>query len=313
MDGATLPNCDFLTEALAGLGTAPKSMSPKWFYDEQGSHLFEQITQLPEYYPTRTETAILRDQIDTLAGYVPEGAALIELGSGASVKTRLLLDGIAGISTYRPLDISAQFLQDTAEALQTDYPDIEMRPMVADFMTDIAPAPTLSDRPNVVFFPGSTIGNLTADQAITLLSRVREWPGVTAFILGADLVKSADVLVPAYDDAAGVTGAFNLNMLARMNRELNADFDLNAFEHVALWNMGFSRIEMHLRSTCDQTVTIGGRAITFAAGETIHTENSRKFTPLTLRDMARQAGWRIAELVTDPDNLFAEAVLIPAR
>jgi len=294
--------------ALAGLSGQPKGLSPKWFYDARGSDLFEQITRLPEYYPTRTERAILATRLDAIAAHVPAGAVLVELGSGASVKTRLLLDGLPQLAGYVPIDISETFLTQTAAQLRADYPRLAVTPVVADFMGPIT-LPDLGGRPVVGFFPGSTLGNLAPDNAVALLARLRAWPDHRALILGVDLVKEAATLEAAYDDAQGVTAAFNLNLLARLNREADADFDLAAFRHRAVWNAQAQRVEMHLESTRAQVVRVAGRPIAFAAGETIHTENSHKFTPDSLSAMARDAGWHVAELLTDPENLFAVAVL----
>jgi len=294
--------------ALAGLSGQPKGLSPKWFYDARGSDLFEQITRLPEYYPTRTERAILDTRLDAIAAHVPAGAVLVELGSGASVKTRLLLDGLPQLAGYVPIDISETFLMQTAAQLRADYPRLAVTPVVADFMGPIT-LPDLGGRPVVGFFPGSTLGNLAPDNAVALLARLRAWPDHRALILGVDLVKEAATLEAAYDDAQGVTAAFNLNLLARLNREADADFDLAAFRHRAVWNAQAQRVEMHLESTRAQVVRVAGRPIAFAAGETIHTENSHKFTPDSLSAMARDAGWHVAELLTDPENLFAVAVL----
>lgn len=294
--------------ALAGLSGRPKGLSPKWFYDARGSDLFEEITRLPEYYPTRTERAILETRLEEIAAHVPPGAVLVELGSGASVKTRLLLDGLPHLSGYVPIDISETFLMQTAARLRADYPHLAVTPVVADFMAPIT-LPDLGGRPVVGFFPGSTLGNLAPDGAVALLSRLRAWRDHGALILGVDLVKDAGTLEAAYDDAQGVTAAFNRNLLTRLNREADADFDLSAFRHKAVWNADAQRIEMHLESTRAQSVRVAGARIAFAAGETIHTENSYKFTPDSLSAMAQDAGWRVADLLTDPDRLFAVAVL----
>jgi dimethylhistidine N-methyltransferase len=285
-------------------------MSPKWFYDARGSALFEAITEVPEYYPSRTERAILETRLPEIAAHVPAGAALVELGSGASVKTRLLLDGLAHLSCYVPVDISERFLLDTAAALNADYPALEVRPVVADFMAPVT-LPDLGGRPVVGFFPGSTLGNLDPAAATALLARLRAWPGHASLILGVDLVKAPGILEAAYDDAQGVTAAFNLNLLERMNREIGADFDLSAFRHRAIWNADAQRVEMHLESLRAQEVRIAGHPIGFAAGETIHTENSHKFTPQSLDTMATAAGWRVALMLTDPQDMFAVTVLEP--
>jgi len=311
MDGTTIDNPALKAHALDGLSRRPKGLSPKWFYDTRGSDLFERITALPEYYPARTERAILEARLPEIAAHVPEDAVLVELGSGASVKTRLLLDALPGLSGYVPVDIAEDFLLDTTSQLSADRPDLEIRPLVADFMGPLT-LPDLGGRPVVGFFPGSTLGNLDPTAATELLARLRAWPDHAALILGLDLVKAPGVLEAAYDDAEGVTAAFNLNLLARLNREAGADFDLDAFAHKAVWNAAESRVEMHLESLGEQEVRIAGRTIPFAAGETIHTENSHKFTQDGIAAMASAAGWDLAATFVDAEGLFAVAVLHPA-
>ena len=308
MTETTIEARELAEAALEGLRAHPKGLSPKWFYDAHGSDLFEQITALPEYYPARTERAILETRLDEIADHVPDDAVLVELGSGASVKTRLLLDGLPQLSGYVPIDISETFLLETASRLRADYPNLAITPVVADFMAPIT-LPDLGGRPVVGFFPGSTLGNLDNRGAVELLGRLRAWPDHAALILGLDLVKPVEVLEAAYDDAQGVTAAFNLNLLTRLNREAGADFDLSGFRHKAVWNDAAQRVEMHLESLRAQEVRIAGKPITFAAGETIHTENSHKFSPETLSAMASRAGWEIAGILTDPDELFAVAML----
>ncbi|MCE6960690.1 L-histidine N(alpha)-methyltransferase [Cereibacter sphaeroides] len=307
MDTLVIRNPELLAAALRGLSLPQKRMEPKWFYDAQGSALFERITDLPEYYPTRTEIGILTAEVDRLAAHVPEGAELVELGSGASVKTRLLLDHLTGLSAYVPVDISAEFLARTAGRLSAAYPDLPIHPVVADFTLPL----TLADEghPRVAFFPGSTIGNLDRDGALALMRSVRRWPGVESFIVGIDLIKDEATLVRAYDDAAGVTAAFNLNLLHRMNREIGADFEPDRFAHLARWNAEDARIEMHLVSRDDQTVRIAGRLFRFAAGETIHTENSHKFSRGSFAAMGREAGWNLRDFLTDGKGMFGIAVL----
>lgn len=305
-------NPDLLRAAIDGLTTAPKGMSPKWLYDARGSAIFEEITKQPEYYPTRTETAILLDACPRLAGLVPEGAALVELGCGASVKTRLLLDRLApSLSAYLPLDISEEFLRQTAQDLSSDYPELAITPVVADFMENFTLPQSASSGPVVLFFPGSTLGNLDRDSALALLLRLRRLAGVTSMIVGIDLVKPTKLLLTAYDDAAGVTATFNLNLLHRLNREANADFDVSAFDHQALWNAEFDRVEMHLVSRRRQTVRLHDRRIAFEIGESIHTENSHKFTREGFDAMVDTAGWRVANWVTDREQRFAVSVILP--
>ncbi len=310
MDIQTVKTPQLLRDAIIGLTATPKVMSPKWFYDAHGSALFEQITQRPEYYPTRTEITILGQNLDRIAASLPSGSCLIELGSGASVKTRILLVRLApSLRAYVPVDISADFLDQTARQLRLAYPSLSIRPVVADFTHDIALPADMAGSPVVVFFPGSTIGNLEGAAAKALLQRMRALPGATTFILGVDLVKAQQTLVAAYDDAAGLTAAFNLNLLTRLNRETDAAFDLTHFDHSARWNAQQSRIEMHLVSKCAQTVQLHDQQIPFAKGESIHTENSHKFTRDSLTAMVATSGWHVQDWITDADALFAVAVL----
>lgn len=311
LDTPKAENQDLLNAAIDGLSATPKHLSPKWFYDQAGSVLFEEITQLPEYYPTRTETAILKERVGELGSLLDDQTALVELGSGASVKTRILLDGLPQLTTYVPLDISAQFLGEIAGTLATDYPQLTVSPMVADFMAEIDLPAKLEQTKKLVFFPGSTIGNLERSEALALLSRLRKWPNVSAFVLGIDLVKDTQTLISAYDDSAGVTARFNKNLLVRLNREAQADFNLDAFAHEARWNVQLERIEMHLVSLTDQEVKLGGRSFKFAIGESLHTENSHKYSAHRLREMATKTGWSVAEFWTDERQHFAVAILIP--
>ncbi|MBD3625232.1 MAG: L-histidine N(alpha)-methyltransferase, partial [Rhodobacteraceae bacterium] len=277
---------------------------------ERGSAMFVQLTRLPEYYPTRTEVGILRAEADRIAELVPPGAALIEPGAGASVKTRILLDRLQDrLAAYVPLDISGGFLEEVAQGLRADYPALPIRPVVADFMQALPVPGDLHDAPKVVFFPGSTIGNLDRAQAQGLLRRVRDLPHVTRMILGVDLVKDAEVLVRAYDDAAGVTAAFNRNVLVRLNREAGGGFDPDSFRHEARWNAEAARIEMHLVSDRAQKVRVGHDIVSFDAGESIHTENCQKYTPERLGALVGPAGWKLGRLLTDAKDMFAVAVL----
>ena len=286
-------------------------MRPKWFYDDVGSELFERITGLPEYYPTRTEDLILRSEVETLASYIPDGAALVELGSGASTKTRILLDAMDGLAAYVPVDVSGNFLQAAAWDVALLYPDLTIAPLVDDFVQDLKLPAVIAELPKVAFFPGSTIGNLELPEAQDLLRRIRTWPGIAAFVLGLDLVKDTEVLIRAYDDAQGVTAAFNRNLLHRLNREAGANFDAESFDHEARWNAELSSIEMHLVSRAAQKVRLDGMNIQFRRGESIHTESSHKYTRRGIVDLAANAGWRVAEFLTDPCELFAVAVLVP--
>lgn len=305
-------NSDLLAAAIEGLTGTEKTMDPKWFYDRAGSALFERITDLPEYYPTRTETAILTGAIAKLARHVPDCSVLVELGSGASVKTRILLNGLDRLAAYLPVDVSESFLRQSAARLSGHYPALPVVPIVADFMIPLRLPVAYADHPKVGFFPGSTIGNLEPDRAQALLSSVRRWPGIAAFIVGIDLVKDVETLVRAYDDTAGVTAAFNLNLLTRINREAGANFDPKTFTHEARWNPDLARIEMHLVSRIDQEVMIGPNVARFVAGESIHTENSHKYTRAGFGNMSEAAGWHLESFLTDPQNRFAVTVLLPA-
>lgn len=302
-------NSELLNDALTGLMAPEKSLDPKWLYDNVGSALFEDITTLPEYYLTRTETAILREHADRLAGLVPTGGALVEFGSGASVKTRVLLDNGPQIGTYVPIDISADFLQATAEDLRKRYPELNVEPVVGDFLHTVRLPDHLANVPKVGFFPGSTIGNIDPDAAKTLLARARDWPAVETFVLGVDLVKDPEVLVSAYDDAAGVTAQFISNILVRLNRELDADFDLSKFNYNAIWNSEHARIEMSLISSCEQVASLGEQDIHFQKNEVVSISMSRKYTADTVAEIARQSGWSVEKMITDDDALFAVAVL----
>ncbi len=311
LDTPVIMNEALLSAALDGLQRVPKTLPSKWFYDAEGSRLFEEITRLPEYYPSRTETQILQAQAGALSKSISTGGALVELGSGASVKTRLLIDATPHLDLYVPVDVAEDFLRDTSSKLALDYSGLSVRPMVADFTHSLELPKDLSDMPKTVFFPGSTIGNLDQDQAVALLSSIRAWDGIYRFILGADLVKPTDVLIPAYDDAAGVTAEFNLNLLRRLNREIGATFDLATFRHEVRWNADESRVEMHLRSEVDQSVRIADTTVYFEAGETIHTENSRKYTVEGIHRLAKASGWKIEAFYTDAQAWFAVIVFSP--
>lgn len=301
---------DLEADVLAGLSKSRKSIPPKHFYDAEGSRLFELITELPEYYPTRTEIALLQDQAARIARRIPDAAALVEFGSGASTKTRILLDAAPQLAVYVPIDISETALQAAARAIRSDYPGLTVAALRDDFTNALQLPEAARGRPVVGFFPGSTIGNFDRAQARTFLEGARRLLGPgAALLVGIDLVKSPEILVAAYDDAQGVTAAFNLNLLARINRELDADFDLAAFRHRAIWNPAESRIEMHLESLADQTVRVAGRPFHFRAGETLHTENSHKFTLEGFAALAGNAGWSVEESWRSAEPGFAEVLL----
>ncbi len=295
---------EFRSDVIAGLSKPQKTLPCKYFYDARGSELFDEICELPEYYPTRTETAILSDSIDEIEAVIPVGAALIEYGSGSSTKTRLLLDNFESLGAYVPVDICQSHLLRSAWQLKAHYPRLIVRPVCADF-TQPFRVPRLDGRPRVLFFPGSTIGNFGPADAIALLTSMADVAHQGGgLLIGVDLLKSRDVLVPAYDDAAGVTAAFNLNLLERINRELDGSFDLDAFEHRAIFNADDSRVEMHLVSLEEQVVEIGDVLFRFAAGETIHTENSYKYSRDAFAELAKRAGWRVEQVWTDERNYF---------
>ena len=295
----------FRADVLAGLERRPRAIPARWFYDRRGSELFEAITDLPEYYPTRTEIGILHQIAPAVRDLVGEGRAVVEFGSGSSTKTPILL-GAVKPSAYVPIDISGDFLRDSSRTLSAQFPDLLVLPFEADFMRPLSLPRAIEAAPKLGFFPGSTIGNMTPLMAIDLLRAMRASLGEGAMLLiGMDRVKGADVLVPAYDDAAGVTAAFNMNLLDRINRELAGTIPLDAFRHVARWNDDRARIEMHLEATRDADFTVDGRPFQVAAGETIHTENSHKYGPRDARILLRGGGWTPVAEWTDPDRLFA--------
>jgi dimethylhistidine N-methyltransferase len=304
------PAGEFRRDVVAGLSAQPKRLPSKYFYDERGSMLFEAICELPEYYPTRQETALLTKAAPEIAHYISPGAALIEFGSGASTKTKLVLDAAPQVGVYVPMDISEDALEPAAASIRWSYPNLIVAPLVGDFTQPIHLPPQANGRPRTGFFPGSTIGNFTPADAIAFLKTARRLLGEGAqFIVGADLVKEERVLVAAYDDARGVTADFNLNLLKRINRELEGDIDLSGFDHRAVWNAEEGRMEMHLAAKSAQTFRAAGRTFQMAAGETIHTENSYKYTQESFAAIAAQAGWRIGAHWISPDPAFAVFLL----
>ena len=295
----------FLDDVRVGFSRPQKSLSPKYLYDAAGSALFEDITRLPEYYPTRTELGILDARGPEIAALLPAGAALVEFGSGSTVKLRLL-DHLGDLAAYVPVDVSGDFLGAQAAALRADFPDLRVEPVPGDFTRDFDLPASLDGLPRAGFFPGSTVGNFEPSEAEALLRRFGRILGAGAhLIVGVDLVKDVGVLESAYDDAAGVTAAFNLNLLTRINRELAGRFDLAKFVHRAVFDGEASRIEMHLVSREAQTVRVGSETFAFAEGETIHTESSYKYTLATFRALAERAGWSWLTAWTDPQALFS--------
>ncbi|PZH15522.1 L-histidine N(alpha)-methyltransferase [Streptomyces sp. NTH33] len=292
-------------DVLHGLTSAPKWLPPKWFYDAHGSELFERITELPEYYPTRAEREILAGRAAEIAVALP-ARTLVELGSGSSEKTRYLIDALTGLHTYVPVDVSGTALEQAGRALAAERPGLRVHALIADFTAGL----TLPDTPGprLLAFLGGTIGNLLPAERAGFLTQVRALlrPG-DALLLGTDLVKDEEVLVRAYDDAAGVTAAFNKNVLSVVNRELGADFEPDAFDHVALWDSGREWIEMRLRSRTAQTVKVPalGLAVDFAAGEELRTEVSAKFRKEGVREELASAGLELARWWTDGEGRFA--------
>jgi dimethylhistidine N-methyltransferase len=295
----------FRADVLAGFAMPRRAIPARWLYDRAGSELFERITTLPEYYPTRTETALLAAHCGEVAAIAGPGRAVVEFGSGSSTKTPHLLAAVAP-AAYVPIDISGEFLRASAAALAEDFPKLRIEPVEADFTHPIEPPAGIAALPKLGFFPGSTIGNMVARTAVNLLRAMVETLGIGSLLLiGMDRRKSPEILIPAYDDAAGVTAAFNLNLLHRINRELAADLPIGAFRHRALWNDDIGRIEMHLEALRDIAFTICGRRFTMRAGETIHTENSHKYGARDARLLLRAGAWTPIREWTDADNMFA--------
>jgi len=302
---------DRRTEILDGLMQEQKSIDPKFFYDSRGSSLFEQITELPEYYPTRTERQILKRNARAMAGYCGQNCVLIEPGSGSSEKVRLLLDTLKP-AAYVPMDISADFLQHSAIQLAHEYPWLRVHAVCADFADQEKVPEGLPEGRNVVFYPGSTLGNMRPDDAVGFLRNLGQWLNRDGGVLiGIDLHKSTRILESAYNDERGITALFNLNILSNINTVMNADFNVDRFSHRAFYNEEKYRIEMHLVSEQDQVVSLGDTDITLARGETIHTENSYKYTPERFRDITRRAGFEICSSWTDNQQLFGVHYLEP--
>lgn len=309
-DVETADREEFRRAVLAGLSASPRAIPAKFLYDARGSALFDAICELPEYYPTRTETAILREYAADIARLVGPGCVLVEYGSGSSVKTRLLLDAMPELDGYVPIDISREHLDMTAARLRRDYPDLRVEPVCGDYMAIDALPPSINGARRIGFFPGSTIGNLTPDEATAFLRRARRLlRDDGALVLGVDLKKDHRRLHDAYNDSAGVTAQFTLNLLRRMNRELDATFDLSAFAHDAFYDPVEGRIEIYFRSLRDQAVTVAGRRFAFAEGERVHTEYSYKYDDAGIAALARRGGFEIARTWTDPARQFAVVFL----
>lgn len=300
-------NSEFKIDVLRGMAGQPKRLLPKYFYDARGSQLFDQICETAEYYPTRTELAIMREHAADMARALGPDVLLVELGSGSSVKIRLLLEQLQNPVAYVPVDISAEHLAHAASRVDAAYHDLQVLPLAADFTdTFTLPRPSRSARRTVAYFPGSTIGNFEPSQARKLLRRIAGVVGHDGqLLIGVDLRKDTGVLERAYNDAQGVTAAFNLNLLTRINRELCADFDLSAFAHRAFYNAELGRIEMHLLSLRDQIVCIGENSFALRKDETLHTESSYKYDVETFSALAAAAGFSLLRQWQDPEKLFA--------
>ncbi|HEX4273198.1 MAG TPA: L-histidine N(alpha)-methyltransferase [Rhizomicrobium sp.] len=300
-----IANESFADNLIAGLVKTPKEIACKYFYDAAGSHLFEQICALPEYYQTRTEMALLVRHAGEIAALMGENVEVVEFGAGSLRKVRILLDAIPNIHAYTPLDISGDYLRDVVRQLAADYPALTLRPLIGDFTSplEISALPGLPRRAG--FFPGSTIGNFKPEAAAGLLRRMRASLDGGGLLIGVDLVKDPARLHAAYNDAAGVTALFNKNLMVRANRELGADFDTDAFAHYAPYNAAAHRVEMYLVSLKRQTVTMAGERFDFAAGEPVHTEDSHKYTIESFREMAARAGFTPRAVWTDEERLFS--------
>ncbi|THD34506.1 MAG: L-histidine N(alpha)-methyltransferase [Sphingomonas sp.] len=299
----------FRADVIDGLTRRPRAIPARWFYDRRGSELFEAITELPEYYPTRTETALLKEKAGEIAALVGPGRAVVEFGSGSSTKTPIVLEAVAP-SAYVPIDISGDFLRESSKALAARFPGLPVVPVEGDFLQPIKLPAGIAAAPKLGFFPGSTIGNMIPLSSADLLRAMRaslgaESNGGAMLLIGMDRIKDVAVLERAYDDAAGITAAFNLNLLERINRELDGTIPVEAFRHRAIWNDDRARIEMHLEAREDVTFTIEGRPFSIAAGETIHTENSHKYGPRDARILLRAGGWTPIAEWTDPEDQFA--------
>jgi dimethylhistidine N-methyltransferase len=302
----------FRADVLDGLAQPQKAIPARWLYDDAGSQLFEDITKVPEYYPTRAETDILRTRAGEFADMIGPGRAVVEFGSGSSVKTPLLLSAIEPAS-YVPLDIAGDFLRAAAAELAEKFPGLPVYPVEADFMRRVELPGEVADQPKLGFFPGSTIGNMVARTAVDLLRSMRETLGTGArLLIGMDLIKDEDVLVAAYDDAGGVTAEFNYNLVRRINRELEGDVPLDKLRHEARWNDDYARIEMHLVAQEDIAFTVSGEAFGMEKGETIHTENSHKFNRRTSNMLLLAGGWEPAKRWLDAEERFS-MILAEAR
>ncbi len=301
---------DFAAEVLNGLSQRPRSIPCRFLYDARGSELFEQITELEEYYPTRTEIGLLERHARDIAEMAGAGTAIVEFGSGSSRKTEILIAALRALGAYVAIDISAAALSEAAARLRGRFPGLDIITVTGDFNERIDLPAKVAETRKLGFFPGSTIGNLGKDEAIGFLKTARKLLGADgALLIGVDLKKDESILVPAYDDSKGVTAAFNLNLLTRINRELDGTFDIAQFAHEAIYNADAGRMEIFITSRADQEVTVLGRRFAFARGERIHTENSHKYALADITNMAEAAGWTHARAWVDDANLFSVNVL----
>jgi len=299
------PPADMRAEIIAGLSRLRKQLPPKYFYDRRGSQLFDAITELPEYYPTRTEIGILERHGGEMADLVGREALLVEPGSGSSYKIRLLLQALKP-AVYMPVDISREHLLESVASLAESFDELEIHAVCADYSAPFALPLGVNGGARAAFFPGSSIGNFDPDRGRQFLERIGNLLGTgSRLLIGVDLIKDASMLNAAYNDARGVTADFNTNLLRRVNRELDADFDLEAFRHEAYYNSSEKRIEMHLVSIADQQVSLGGKRFSFRAGESIHTENSYKYSVDGFHALAGEAGYQAERVWTDADDLFS--------
>ncbi len=299
------PDLHFRTDVLRGLAAPRKAIPARWLYDRRGSELFEQITRIPEYYPTRIESDLLRRHGAEIHRAAAGYDILVEFGSGSSAKTGLLIESLAA-NVYVPIDISGEFLRSAAIQLRQLFPTLSVLPVEADFMRPIPLPDTVAARNRIGLFLGGTIGNLAPREAVDLLRAMKQTLGPEAMLLiGMDRIKPVDILLAAYDDPMGVTAEFNLNLLHRINRELEGDIPVDRFRHLALWNDDHARIEMHLRAQEPSVFSVAGQRFEIAAGETIHTENSHKYGERDQRLLLRAAGWNPIATFADPDRHFS--------
>ncbi len=306
----SLRSSNFLNEVLSGLSNTPKVIPPKYFYDRQGSALFDKICELPEYYPARIETGIFRDNADDIAKHIREECILVELGSGSSEKVRVLLQSLRP-NQYLGVDISKEFLIEATQSLANDYPWLEVHAVCADFSGQLRLPPHCNTGPVVALYPGSSIGNFEPDEAMAFIRQIHGLVGIGGqLLIGVDLKKDERVLHEAYNDKAGTTAAFNLNLLHRINRELDANIDVEKFQHEAFYNDSKGRMEMHLVSTTNQVFKIGKRKFAVALGDSIHTESSYKYSLQEFEQLAQQSGFRVKKVWTDENNYFSEQLLV---